>query len=150
MAFHPSGQRVYVVNELDKTVAVYDYDAARGKLRERQIIDTLPPTATESTSADIHISPSGDRVYVSNRGHDSVAIFEIEVDGRLGHRTIHLCGGRWPRNFAFAPGGRYLLVANQYSDEVVVLPVREGLEALGAPISRTIVKGASCLHFIDK
>ena len=72
--FHPSGQRLYVANELDNTMAVYDYDAANGLLRERQIIETLPPTASESTVADIHISPLGAghapaRVYVSNRGH---------------------------------------------------------------------------------
>ncbi len=148
LAFHPNGQLVYVANELDNTVAVYDYDAANGRLRERQVVETLPSTASESTVADIHISPLGDRVYVSNRGHDSVAIFAVEMDGRLARVAIRSCGGRWPRNFAIAPGNRFLLVANQHSDEVVVLPVLSGSEALGAPTASVALTGVSCVHFV--
>ena len=66
--FHPSGQRVYVNHELDNTVVVYDYDVASGTLRERQIVETLSSSAPESAIAGIQISPSGDRLYVSNRG----------------------------------------------------------------------------------
>jgi len=148
--FHPGGQHVYTVNELDNTVVVYDYDAASGGLRERQVVWTLPPGAPESTVADVHISPSGDRLYVSNRGHDSISIFEIEADGRLARLAIRPCGGRCPRAFAIAPGGRFLLVANQESDEVVVLPVLDSLEALGAPVARTSFAGASCVHFVKE
>ena len=50
--FHPSGQYVYVDNELDNTVAVYEYDAESGGLRELQIIKTLPPDAPESKIAE--------------------------------------------------------------------------------------------------
>jgi 6-phosphogluconolactonase len=146
--FHPSGQRVYVDNELDNTVAVYDYDAESGRLRELQIVETLPPDAPESTVAGIQISPSGDRLYVSNRGHDSISIFEIEADGRLTRLAIRPCGGRCPRDIAISPSGHFLLVANQDSDEVVVLPVLDGVEALGAPVSRIIASGASCVHFV--
>ena len=146
--FHPSGQRVYVDNELDNTVAVYDYDAESGRLRELQIVETLPPDAPESTVAGIQISPSGDRLYVSNRGHDSISIFEIEADGRLTRLAIRPCGGRCPRDIAISPSGHFLLVANQDSDEVVVVPVLDGVEALGAPVSRIIALGASCVHFV--
>ncbi len=149
-AFHPSGQRVYVNNELDNTVVVYDYDVESGRLRERQIVETLSPNTPKSAIAGIHISPSGDRLYVSNRGHDSISIFEIEADGRLARIAIQPCGGRYPRNLAIAPSGRFLLVANQYSDEVVVLPVRAGVEALGAPVARAIVPGPSCVHFVKE
>jgi 6-phosphogluconolactonase len=148
MAFHPSGQYVYVANELDNTIAVYHYDAANALLRERQIVQTLPPTAPESTVADIHISPLGDRVYVSNRGHDSITIFEIAVDGQLAFLNNRPCGGRGPRNFAIAPNGRFLLVANQQSDEAVVLPVRYGAEVLGAPIVGVAIPKVSCMHFV--
>ncbi len=148
--FHPSGQYVYVNHELDNTVVVYDYDAASGMLRERQIVGTLPPSTPGSAIADIHISPAGDRLYVSNRGHDSISIFEIEADGRLARLAIRPCGGRCPRAFAITPSSRFLLVANQESDEVVVLPVLGGLEALGAPIARALVPGASCVHFVKE
>src|SRR2546423_1624763 len=59
-AFHPSGLHLYVNHELDNTVVVYDYDAVSGMLYERQIIETLPPTAPESAIAGIQISPAGD------------------------------------------------------------------------------------------
>jgi 6-phosphogluconolactonase len=149
-AFHPSGQYVYIAHELDNTVVVYDYDTASGMLRERQIVETLPPSALSGAIADIHISTSGDRLYVSNRGHDSISLFEIEKDGRLTRLAIRPCGGRCPRDFAITPGGRFLLVANQDSGEVVVLPVLGSLEALGAPVERANVPGASCVHFVKE
>jgi 6-phosphogluconolactonase len=146
--FHPGGQHVYVNQELDNTVAVYDYDAESGRLRERQVIETLPPEAApESAIAGIQISPKGDRLYVSNRGHDSISVFEIRADGRLARLAIRQCGGRCPRHIAISPGGGHLLVANQESDEVVVLPVLDGVEALGAPLARMSALGASSIHF---
>jgi 6-phosphogluconolactonase len=148
--FHPSGQHVYVNHELDNTVVVYDYDAESGRLRERQIVETLPQGAPQSAIAGIQISPAGDRLYVSNRGHDSISIFEIEEDGRLARLAIRPCGGRCPRNIAIAPSGRFLLVANQQSNEVVVLPVLDGVEALGAPVARITVPGPSCVHFVKE
>jgi 6-phosphogluconolactonase len=147
-AFHPGGQHIYVNHELDNTVVVYDYDAASGRLREQQIVETLPPGASPSLIAGIQISPSGDRLYVSNRGHDSISIFEIEEDGRLVSLAIRPCGGRYPRDIAISPSGRFLLVANQMSNEVVVLPVLDGVEALGAPVANISALGASCVHFV--
>jgi 6-phosphogluconolactonase len=147
-AFHPGGQHLYVNHELDNTVVVYDYDAASGRLREQQIVETLPSGAPPSLIAGIQISPSGDRLYVSNRGHDSISIFEIEGDGRLAPLAIRPCGGRYPRHIAITPSGRFLLVANQKSDEVVVLPVLDGVEALGAPVARISASGASCVDYV--
>ncbi len=148
-AFHPSGQRVYVNHELDNTVVVYDYDAQSGGLRERQIVEALPPGTEPSAIAGIQISPAGDRLYVSNRGHDSISIFEIEADGSLVRLAIRPCGGQCPRHITIAPSGRFLLVANQESNEVVVLPVLVGVEALGAPVARISALGASCIHFVQ-
>jgi 6-phosphogluconolactonase len=147
--FHPSGQRIYINHELDNTVAVYDYDADSGGLREQQVVETLPPGVAHSTIAGIQISPSGDRLYVSNRGHDSISVFEIEADGSLVRLAIRPCGGQCPRHIAIAPSGRFLLVANQESNEVVVLPVLHGVEALGAPVARISALGASCMHFVQ-
>lgn len=146
--FHPSGQRVYIDNELDNTAAVYEYDAESGTLRELQIVETLPPTAQESAIAGIQISPAGDRLYVSNRGHDSISIFKIEEDGRLTRLAIRPCGGRCPRNIAISSNGRFLLVANQENDEVVVLPVLDGVEELGAPVASITASGPSCVQFV--
>ncbi|MBK9715764.1 MAG: lactonase family protein [Kouleothrix sp.] len=148
MAFHPGGRRAYVANELDNTVAMYDYDAASGALRELQALDTLPAGAPESYVADIHIAPSGERLYVSNRGHDSLAVFDVAPDGRLDRAAIRPCGGRWPRNFALAPGGRFALVANQHSDELAALPLPGGPQAVGEPVARAAAAGAACVQVV--
>jgi 6-phosphogluconolactonase len=146
LAFHPSGALLYVANELDSTVSVYDYDASSGALHERQALETLPAGAPENSVADIHIAPDGSRLYVSNRGHDSIAVFDVAADGRLERRAVRPCGGRWPRNFALAPGGEFILVANQYSDEVAALPLLDGEQAIGEPVARVAVGGASCVQ----
>ena len=148
VAFHPNGRHVYVGNELGNTVNVYDYDAANGTLQELQSLATVPAGAPESYVADIHVSPAGDRVYVSNRGHDSIAVYAVEQDGRLSPVGMPSCGGNWPRNFAIAPGGNFLLVANQYSDNVAVLPVASGDAGLGAASTSADVSKPSCIQFV--
>ena len=150
LAFHPSGRWMYAANELDSTVTCYDYDAKRGSLIERQSLSTIPPDSPENIVADIHISKSGARAYVSNRGHNSIAIYEINNNGSLTLVSIPSCGGNWPRNFALSPGERFVLVANQYSNEICVLPVQEGKEALGAAVSRVTMTGASCIQFVNQ
>ncbi len=111
--------------------------------------DATGGVTVRDSFAGIQISPSGDRLYVSNRGHDSISIFEIEADGSLVRLAIRPCGGKRPRNITISPGGHFLLVANQESNEVVVLPVLGGVEALGAPIARISASGASCVHFVQ-
>jgi 6-phosphogluconolactonase len=147
MAWHPGRPRLYVANELDSTVAVYAYDAAAGELHEIEIHATVPRDAPQNWVADIHVAPAGDRVYVSNRGHDSVASFSVAADGRLTGRAVAPCGGRWPRHFALAPGGRFLVAANQHSDRIAVLPLRGGVVATDAPVATVPVPGVSCVQF---
>ena len=149
MAFHPNGHVVYVANELDSTVTAYGYDAANGSLREMQTLDTLPPGAPENTVADIHVSSSANRVYVSNRGHNSIAVFDADADGRLTRIAVSSCGGNWPRNFALAPGRPFIVVANQYSSEVSVLPLLDGPDEIGAPVASAAVPQASCVQFMQ-
>ncbi len=147
VVFHPHHQHLYVANELDNTVSVFAYDPASTALTEQQFLATLPPGTSESAVADIHISPSGERLYVSNRGHNSIAVFDVNVDGRLTLIGTPACGGNWPRNFALAPDNRYILVANQYSGDLAVLPAVPGSEALGAPVIHVAVPQASCVQF---
>jgi 6-phosphogluconolactonase len=148
LAFHPNGKWLYVANELDSTVTQYAFDASQGALLERQSLATLPSAVPENLVADIHITEPGERLYVSNRGHNSIAVFDINNDGSLSLVSIPGCGGNWPRNFALAPGGKFLLVANQNSNEVCVLPILEGTESLGDPVARANLTSASCIQFV--
>ena len=111
------------------------------------MLSTIPSDAPENIVADIHISSDGKRLYVSNRGHNSIAAFDIGVDGSLSPVSISSCGGSWPRHFAISPTGQFILVANQYSNEICVLPIREGKEALGSLVTRVSLTGASCIQF---
>jgi 6-phosphogluconolactonase len=122
LTFSPSGRRAYVVNELDATVTAFAHDASRGTLRELQSVTTLPDGFTQpNTNADIYVSPDGRFLYCSNRGHDSIAAFEISGrDGTLSFVAHEPTRGRTPRNFAIDPTGAFLLVANQQSDTITV------------------------------
>ena len=146
MAVHPDGKIVYVANELDSTVTAYAYED-KGSLREMQTLDTLPPGAPENTVADIHLSPDARRLYVSNRGHNSLAVFAVDEAGRLTRVAVRSCGGNWPRNFALAPAGRFILAANQYSGDIAVLPLLAGADEVGAPVARAAVQQVACVQF---
>jgi 6-phosphogluconolactonase len=111
-----------VINELDATVTAYAHDPASGALQGLQVAPTLPADFKQpNTSADIHVSPDGRFLYCSNRGHESIAAFEINGrDGTLGLVAHEPTRGHTPRNFAIDPGGALLLVANQASDTITV------------------------------
>ena len=147
LAFHPNGRVLYVANELDSTVSVYDFEPTTAALTECGFLSTLPTPDLANTVADIHVSSDGGRVYVSNRGHNSIAVFAADDARLLTPVTIALCGGNWPRCFALSPDGDFMLVANQYSHEVVVLPLAPGRVEVGAPVARIAVAGASYVGF---
>jgi 6-phosphogluconolactonase len=147
MVFHPLGQLLYVANELDSTVAAYAYDPASGALTPGAVLPTLPAEDPQSYVADIHLAPDGDRLYVSNRGHNSIAAFGVGADGTLTPLSTQPCGGDWPRNFAISPDGRHILVANQYSGDVTVMPLVPGPQAIGLPGARAEVPRACCVIF---
>jgi 6-phosphogluconolactonase len=123
-AFAPHGRTLYVINELNSTVTVYDYMSESGELRPRQTLSTLPDgvdgPAIGNSCAHIAVSPDGRFVYGSNRGHDSIVIWEAEQStGELrsiGHESTQ---GKTPRNFNLDPSGSWLLVANQDSGTIV-------------------------------
>lgn len=121
VAFHPSGKFAYVINEMQSTVTVFAYDAARGALRSLQTISTLPEGfAAHNDDAELQVHPSGKFLYASNRGHDSIAVFAIDRRrGTLRPVENVLTGGRMPRSFAIDPSGSLLLAANQKSDNIV-------------------------------
>lgn len=149
LTFHPNGRVLYAANELDNTIGVYTYDGENGALTEIQMFPTLPAGAPPNTVADIHLSDAADRLYVSNRGDDSIAVFSINPDGSVNAALgIYPCGGKTPRNFALAPGGKFILVANQDSDNVSVMPLRDGATEIGAPVARITIPTASCIQFV--
>ena len=121
LAFHPSGRILYVVNELDSTVSTLRYDRSTGRLSVLQTVPSVSePVARRNAPADIHVHASGRFLYMSNRGHDSIAGFAIDKStSTLRPLQLEATGGAWPRNFVIDPSGRFLFVANQRSDTIV-------------------------------
>jgi 6-phosphogluconolactonase len=146
LAFHPDGAHLFVVNELENSLTLYRWDADAGTLSVLSTLPTLPPRAPESIAADIRVAADGNHIYVSNRGHDSVAVFAFDRH-RMNRVAVRSGAGAWPRGLGLAPCGNHLLVANQHSDEVVVLPVSAGGSEIGAPVARVRIPRPTCIAF---
>jgi 6-phosphogluconolactonase len=124
LAFHPKLPIVWVLNELDSTIATYRFDAATGALTPLQVTTTLPTDFTGySTTAEIAVSPDGRFVYGSNRGHDSVTIFAAGADGLLSTVGWQPSQGSGPRFIGLDPAGHFLYAANEQGDNVVTFKV---------------------------
>ncbi|OXM16157.1 lactonase family protein [Paenibacillus herberti] len=125
LAFHPGGQYAYVINEVDSSVSVLAYDAAAGTLQELEHWPTLPEGFIgENTCAEIAVSTDGRFVYGSNRGHDSLVVYEVSEEGRKLSTIQHISTeGKHPRHFALLPGGGILLAANKDTNNIAVFKV---------------------------
>ncbi len=122
LAFGRDGHTVYVINEMNSTVTVFSYDAAKGVLRELQTISTLPKGFKGTNyPAEIEVEPSGKYVYGSNRGHDSIAVFSIDANkGTLTAVEQVSSQGSWPRGFKIDPTGKWLVNTNEKGNNIVV------------------------------
>jgi len=141
--FHPNGQYLYLINELNSTLIVYRYDSNAGGLEEIQTISTLPPDFHgENLCADLHIHEK--YLYASNRKHDTIAWYFIdEGTGQLSYQGEVPSGGKEPRGFAIDPSGNFLLAAHERSDNLVTFqidpptgkPIQTGQEVrLSSPV----------------
>jgi len=112
-----TGRRLYVVNELANTVDFIE----RGRVV--QTVTTLPPDANASSiTAEIALDPDRGRLYVSNRGHDSIVAWPVDAaSGRLGEPAFQSAGGAHPRHFLLVTGTRWLLAANRDSNNVAAI-----------------------------
>lgn len=146
-AFHPNNRRVYLLNELNASLYVFDYDAATGLLTEVQTMSALPDgfagpqfgmpgTSTNGgpKAADIHISPDGRYLYASERTTSTLAAFRIALDTGHLERIGSFPTETTPRGFTIDPTGRYLLAAGLDSNHLTVYAIDQatgGLSALG-------------------
>ena len=149
LVFHPKMPLVFVANELDSTVATLRFDASIGTLTPMKTNSTLPAGWTGTNyPGDIHIAPSGRTLYVSNRGHNSIAVFSVaDTTGALKLEQTIPTGGDWPRNFALHPTGRWLLVANQRSGSVVVFACDPNGRLAATP-QRIAFPSPVCVQFL--
>lgn len=128
IAFSHDGRFFYVMSEVGDRVGVFSWDGSRGtakRLEEHQA-DTI----NAHGGADIHLSPNGRFLYVSNRlQHDGITIFKVnKATGRL-TKVGYQPTKRHPRNFGITPNGRFLLCAARDDNRIQVFRIdtRTGL-----------------------
>ncbi|SIO10343.1 lactonase family protein [Chitinophaga niabensis] len=118
--FHPNGKYAYVVGELNGDVTAYHYKG--GTLIPFQSLSSAPGASVKFGLADVHISPDGKFLYLSDRDKQNyLAIFTINKNtGKLSFSGHQSTLGENPRNFLIDPSGKFVLAANQSTNNVVV------------------------------
>lgn len=123
--FHPNGEFAYLINELDNTIMALSYNGSNGALKEIQTISTLPADFKgKNLTAEVKVHPNGKFLYGSNRGDDSIAIYDInQKNGKLTLVGFQNSGIDEPRNFNIDPSGKYCIVGNQDTNSVLLFKV---------------------------
>lgn len=142
-SFHPNGRYAYVVNEILCTVTAFRYDASRGTLTEIETVPTLPvPVERGFSTAEVVVHPSGKFLYNSNRGHNTLTAYSINLStGKLTRVENESTRGEIPRNFAIEPGGGWIIAANQNSSSLAVFRVNQtsgALDPVGDPVAAPV------------
>ena len=149
-AFHPNGKFAYSVNEMKSSVTAFSYDRKNGALTNLQTVSNLPQDFSGTdNSAEIDVDPAGKFLYASNRGHDSITIYKIDLHkGTLETVDRVLTQGKTPRGFKIDPTGGYLLAANQDSGSIVVFK-RSAATGRLTPTGQTVNVGSPvCIQFL--
>jgi len=154
LALHPQGTLLYVINELDGTVACHGYDPAIGRvLDERQRISTTPADYTgQKSGAALMMHPSGRFLYATNRrlksDHplaDSIAVFSIDASGTLAPLQYWSEGLHFPRALAMAEDGSHLYALSQKGDTILRLRIDARTGKLDQPVVVAKVPTLVCL-----
>lgn len=150
--FHPSGHYAYVLNEMDSSIVAFTFDSRSGTLSREQEISTLPPGSHGyNHAAEIQIDETGEFLYASNRGRDSIAVFSIDAgSGRLRLIDSTPSGGKIPVHFAIDPSGLWLLTANQDSNNLSVLRRDPATGLLTGPVRQISISLPQCVLFAGR
>jgi 6-phosphogluconolactonase len=159
LMFSPNGKVAYVTNELDASVTVYAWDADKGTLTEIQNIASIPEKTPKPgiAPAELALSADGRFLYVSNRdrastdpkaGNDSVGVFSISaIDGKLTRvQDVHV--GKTPRYITLDPTGKWLVVAQQGAQSVMVFAVNAKTGMLSAMGDSVATAQPNCIAFV--
>jgi 6-phosphogluconolactonase len=151
LVFSSNGKFAYVINEMLATITAFRWDAAHGRLDEIQTLSTMQAGYKGAKStAEIAVHPNGKFLYGSNRGNDTIALFNMDATkGTLSFVDTFPSGGKTPRSFAIDPSGAYLFAAHQNSDNIAsfridaktgrLTPTGDSVE-VGAPVCVVFVR----------
>jgi 6-phosphogluconolactonase len=151
LSFHPNGNYAYVCNELDSTVTALSYDPDKGVFTKLNTLSTLAAPHAGNSTAEVVVHPSGKFVYVSNRGHNSIAVFKIEEStgkiSAVGHQKE---GINIPRNFNIDPTGKWMIVANQSGNSAIVFAIDPKTGNLTPTAQKIEIPSPVCVKFVPK
>jgi 6-phosphogluconolactonase len=147
LTFSNNGKYAYLVHELHGDLTVFSYKD--GHLKVLQQTNIVPDGFNgETGAADIHLTPNGKFLYATNRGTaNSITRFAVQKDGTLVKKSVIPTGGKGPRNFTIDPSGNYLLVAHQYTNNVVIFKINRETGALTDTHKRIDIGAPVCLVF---
>ncbi|HET9571527.1 MAG TPA: lactonase family protein [Bacteroidales bacterium] len=146
IAFNKKGNRAYLVQELDGTVSVLDFK--NGQLKLLQETTLMLDPKQKAWAADIHLSPDGKFLYATNRAPaNSITCFSVDKIGKLKFLTQVPTLGDGPRNFSISPDGKWLLVAHQFTNNIVLFERNVKTGALTDTGQRIDVGAPVCLLF---
>ncbi len=124
IAFHPNGKNAFVVCEMGNCVLALERQAD-GTFTLLQQIPSLPADFTgHSQAAHLVLNAKGDRLYMSNRGHNSIGVFAIDDTGRLSLLQLSPTLGDWPRFFLMLETEKQILVAHQNGGDLVGFEIK--------------------------
>ncbi|RZK41441.1 MAG: lactonase family protein [Pedobacter sp.] len=147
LAFSPNGRFAFLAHEFNGKITVFSY--ADGNLNEIQQVQTTPKDFKGKVDgADIHVSSDGKFLYETNRGDaNTINSFAIDSKGKLTFIESMSTLGKGPRNFSIDPSGKYILIAHQYTDEIVIFNRNTKNGTLSDSGKRINVGSPVCLVF---
>jgi 6-phosphogluconolactonase len=149
--FHPNGRYLYTVDEMQSAVTTFAWDAAHGALTAIQTMSSLPADFHGfSTGAELAIGSAGTRLYASNRGNDTIALFAIDPQRfTLSAMEYAPVLGKTPRHFALDPTGKYLLAEGQDSGTIAVFKINPNSGQMSpAPHLMVDISKPVCIVFV--
>ena len=145
-AFSKDGKLLYVIQEIDGTLSVLKINNGRLKLLQETTVAVKDGIINRG--ADIHFSPDGKFLYATNRGTaNDITCFVVGKEGKLTLKQQVSTGGDGPRNFAISPDGQYVLVAHQFTDNIVVFKRNATTGMLSATGKQLNIGSPVCLLF---
>jgi 6-phosphogluconolactonase len=154
LAFHPNGKFAYVLTEMGSSVTAFAYKASNGSLAPLETVSTFSILRKDYSgpkeAAEIAVHPSGRFLYASNRaGIDTISAFSIDpMKGTIHLKDEYPTMGKTPRNFAIDPTGKFLLAANQESNNIVIFRIDSTTGALTPTGEITEAPAPVCITFV--
>ncbi len=149
LLFSADGKHAWLTMEMSAQVAVFDYKD--GQLKQTQMVElaTGQPVSDKAAAA-LHASSDGKFLYVSNRGTtNQLLVFAIDpVTGHLKELQRRSVEGDHPREFSLDPSGKFVLIANQKSNQIVVVERDSKTGLLGKTVQKLPMDAPSDLKFL--